>query len=136
MQGNTAIGREMRCMSPEMIPKVYSRSNLFSVHLIPNRKGADLLKWMTIALAAAALTGCSPASRPIERTVVQAPPVASGTDYVWARNDGRRMATDPALRRQGESDQAECRARATTTELVLPLFVSCMESRGYHRRTA
>lgn len=101
-----------------------------------NQKGADLLKWITLAIAATALNACSPASRPVERTVVQAPAAAPNTNYVWARNDGRRMATDPALRRQGESDQAECRARATTSEFILPIFVTCMESRGYHRRNA
>lgn len=95
-----------------------------------------MLRLFTLGLAAAALSGCSPASRPVERVALQTPPPAStNTDYVWARNDGRRMATDPSLRRQGESDQAECRAQATGREFVLPVFVSCMEARGYHRRS-
>jgi hypothetical protein len=98
-------------------------------------EGAKLLKRIMILAAATVLNGCSPASRPVERVAVQSPaPATTSQNYVWARNDGRRMATDPSLRRQGESDQAECRARATSGELIMPIFVSCMEGKGYHRR--
>jgi hypothetical protein len=61
----------------------------------------------------------------------------TGDQYVWARNDGRRMASDPALLRQGQADQAACRAMASAQGLLnMPAFVRCMEARGYSRRRA
>ena len=60
-----------------------------------------------------------------------------GDHYVWARNDGRRMSSDPALLRQGQADQAACHAIATTQAVLnMPAFVHCMETRGYSRRRA
>jgi hypothetical protein len=61
-------------------------------------------------------------------------PVPAET-YVWARNDGRRMAENPDLLRRGQADQAACRATAYTSgTLNLQVFASCMEARGYSRR--
>jgi|LauGreDrversion4_2_1035121.scaffolds.fasta_scaffold166103_2 hypothetical protein len=60
-----------------------------------------------------------------------------GDHYVWARNDGRRMSSDPALLRQGQADQAACHASASTRGVLnMPAFVYCMETRGYSRRRA
>jgi hypothetical protein len=66
------------------------------------------------------------------QAAVSAPQAES---YVWARNDGRRMADNPDLLRQGQADQAACRASASgASTLDIQAFTSCMESRGYSRR--
>lgn len=73
------------------------------------------------------------------RAVQTAAPIAENppeNSYVWARNDGRRMATDPDLYRKGQADQARCRESATVAgALNFPAFSSCMEAAGYNRRS-
>ncbi len=60
---------------------------------------------------------------------------APAEEYVWARNDGRRMAANPDLLRQGQIDQSACRASATAGGVLnVAAFTSCMEARGYSRR--
>lgn len=83
--------------------------------------------------AAVLLSACAPTrGRPVSAQAVTPPPAEN---YVWARNDGRRMADNPELLRQGQADQAACTASATTSgTLNLQIFTSCMESRGYSRR--
>ena len=77
--------------------------------------------------AAVLLSACAPTTT---RTVS-----ASSETYVWARNDGRRMAANPELLRQGQADQAACRATASTSgTLNLQVFASCMAARGYSPR--
>lgn len=97
-----------------------------------------MLRFCPVVVIAILLAGCSPAHRPVERVSVErATPPSSDQNYVWARNDGRRMATDPELRRKGEADQQQCNDQASGGgALNLPAFVSCMEGRGYHRRTS
>lgn len=83
--------------------------------------------------AAVLLSACAPTTRRVAapEAAVQAP----AENYVWARNDGRRMADNPELLRQGQADQAACRASASAAgTLNLAAFTSCMESRGYSRR--
>lgn len=64
-----------------------------------------------------------------------APSAPAAENYVWARNDGRRMSENPELLRQGQADQAACRASASGGgSLNMPAFISCMEARGYSRR--
>lgn len=100
-----------------------------------------LTKLIAVTLAAGFLAACS-------RTDSRAPlaPQASAMpqqsapapeNYVWARNDGRRMSGNPELLAQGQADQNRCRAGATTAVgLDMPAFVRCMESSGYSRRNA
>jgi len=85
--------------------------------------------------AAVLLSACAPTrGRPVSAQAVTAPPAAQ--NYVWARNDGRRMADNPDLYRQGQADQAACTASATNAgTLNLQAFTSCMEARGYSRRS-
>lgn len=82
--------------------------------------------------AAVLLSACAPTrGRPVAQAVATPP----AENYVWARNDGRRMADNPELLRQGQADQAACTASATTAgTLNLQAFTSCMEARGYSRR--
>ncbi|MDB5643648.1 MAG: hypothetical protein JWN07_2965 [Hyphomicrobiales bacterium] len=80
------------------------------------------------------LSACAPTT---SRTAMapQAAATPTAENYVWARNDGRRMAENPELLRQGQADQATCRATASSGgTLNLATFTSCMESRGYSRR--
>jgi hypothetical protein len=64
-----------------------------------------------------------------------AAPQPASRPFVWARTDGRRMATDPVLRRTGERDRAECGAAALVrVDADMPLMESCMSARGYYRR--
>jgi hypothetical protein len=85
--------------------------------------------------AAVLLSACAPT-----RTASVAPQVTAAQpaeNYVWARNDGRRMAENPDLLRQGRADQAACSASASTAGALNPAaFASCMEARGYSRRRA
>ena len=65
-------------------------------------------------------------------------PAASGQadSYVWARNDGRRMADNPALLRLGQKDQSECRAQASAgANPDKNAYFDCMKGRGYSPRT-
>jgi hypothetical protein len=85
--------------------------------------------------AAILLSACAPNTRQSAAPQVAVAPPAE--NYVWARNDGRRMSENPDLLRQGQIDQAACRASASSGgTLSLPAFTSCMESRGYSRRRA
>lgn len=89
-----------------------------------------------VALSAVVLlSACTGRSGPVAPRVAAAPPPAAAENYVWARNDGRRMADNPELLRQGQADQAACRASAGGGgALNMQAFVSCMEARGYSRR--
>lgn len=93
------------------------------------------MRVMFVALSAAALvSACAPTSGSRVMSVQAEPPAES---YVWARNDGRRMAENPDLLRKGQADQADCRASASSAgTLNLAAFTSCMEARGYSRRRA
>ncbi len=64
------------------------------------------------------------------------PFVSSHTEsYVWARNDGRRMADNPALLRLGQRDQRECRAEArAVAHSEKNAYFDCMKGRGYSPR--
>ena len=57
--------------------------------------------------------------------------------YVWARNDGQRMAGNPRLLQQGKKDQADCRMLATRGSILNQArFADCMRERGYAPRRA
>jgi hypothetical protein len=90
---------------------------------------------LAVVSAAVLLSACAPTARQsVEPQVAAAPPAEN---YVWARNDGRRMSENPELLRQGQTDQAACRASASGGgTLNLAAFTSCMEARGYSRRRA
>lgn len=61
---------------------------------------------------------------------------ANSGNYVWARNDGRRMADNPALFRQGQKDQSECQSEASAGGgLNQSIYFDCMRGRGYSPRT-
>lgn len=88
------------------------------------------------ALAAASLAACSP-SRPAPPPVAAAPVAAQPQkeSFVWARADGRRMATDPVLLRKGQEDKARCEALSSSTgQLDFNTFSICMNRAGYVRR--
>jgi hypothetical protein len=98
-------------------------------------------KLLTVVLAAGLLSACSGRmdgrNALMQPTMAEAPRPAQQETYVWARNDGRRMANNPELYRQGQADQARCRAGATRGEtLDLAVFTRCMESSGYNRRNS
>lgn len=84
--------------------------------------------------AAVLLSACAPTGTRMDMAS-QSAAMASAETYVWARNDGRRMAGNPELLRQGQADQAACRATASTSGMLnLQVFASCMEARGYSPR--
>ena len=84
--------------------------------------------------AAVLVSACAPTTTrmsPASQSVAMPP----AENYVWARNDGRRMAGNLELLRQGQADQAACRATASTSgTLNLQVFASCMAARGYSPR--
>lgn len=95
-----------------------------------------IAKLFVVAMAAGLVSACAP-SRPI---VVEAQPVrtaqAPQPDYVWARNDGQRMAGNPTLYAKGQADQNRCRQSSTISGMLdQPAFVRCMESSGYTARS-
>ncbi|HEY8578895.1 MAG TPA: hypothetical protein VIL72_03355 [Beijerinckiaceae bacterium] len=96
------------------------------------------MKTRIILLAAAAcgLAACSDRGAMAARPTAVA--VAPAQDnYLWARNDGRRMSGNPELMAQGRADQEQCRLNSTSGgQLVQSAYVSCMEARGYSRRQA
>lgn len=77
----------------------------------------------------------SPTQEPRVIAALEPSAPASAENYVWARADGQRMATNPELLRQGRADQARCRQSAQTSNgaLDLPVFSGCMEASGYVR---
>jgi hypothetical protein len=100
----------------------------------------------TRLLAAAMIAGLLSACSPTRETGVSASSEPTGSaretgvstspeNYVWARTDGQRMATNPELLRQGRADQARCRESASTRTGAIdrPTFAECMESSGYVR---
>lgn len=91
------------------------------------------MRVLLVAVSAAILlSACGPTSR---ARMAPQQAAAPAENYVWARNDGRRMADNPELLRQGQADQAACRASATSAgSLNIAAFTSCMEARGYSRR--
>ena len=99
---------------------------------------ADLL---AVAIIASLLCACSPTSDTGKSASFEAgvptsrETGASADNYVWARTDGQRMATNPELLRKGQADQARCResASARTGALDMPTFTGCMEASGYVR---
>lgn len=100
--------------------------------IVPGRRHAPV-----IALVAAALpllAGCASAPAPQPMAAVQ-PQADSGREKVWARADGRRMAGNPALTRQGQQDLSECRTLAAIEgqpgKYVIPTLNDCMNGRGY-----
>ncbi len=91
-------------------------------------------------LACLALTACAgrvDRGNPFASSARQVQSAPAVESYVWARNDGQRMSANPALLRQGQKDQAECRDQATSGgTLNRNAFVQCMQKRGYSQRPA
>ena len=92
-----------------------------------NRIGHSVL----ILGAVLSVAACSPRTPPAQ-------PVAPTTNKVWARADGQRMAGNPALTRQGQTDLTQCRALASVGsapgQYDLMILNGCMTSRGYVER--
>jgi len=64
-----------------------------------------------------------------------APPITAASDpYTWARVDGQRMADNPLLLKQGQTDRQTCYA-ASATAASADAYVKCMRSRGYTQIT-
>jgi hypothetical protein len=87
---------------------------------------------LCVSLGAALLvSACTPRTPPV---VAQAP----AANKVWARADGQRMAGNPALTRQGQTDLTQCRALAAVGsapgQYDLMILNGCMTSRGYVER--
>jgi len=85
------------------------------------------------AVIAAALSGCARAPAPAPAAASASPGQAD--NKAWARIDGRRMAGNPALTRQGQSDLSTCRAESAVSPGArmydLPALEACMQRRGY-----
>lgn len=87
------------------------------------------MKRHAVLLASLALTACNVAAPPPRVAVAPAP---QREDLLWARKDGRRMATNPQLYQQGTLDKQRCTEEASLSgTLDFPLFASCMDRAGY-----
>ena len=63
--------------------------------------------------------------------VAASPPITAASDpYTWARVDGQRMADNPLLLKQGQTDRQTCYA-ASAAAASADAYVKCMRSRGY-----
>jgi hypothetical protein len=83
-------------------------------------------KFISAAMALLALAGC------VSRESTYAPP---NGNVAWARKDGRRMASNPALYEMGMRDKHSCEARASQGgALDFNVFSACMDEKGYYRR--
>jgi hypothetical protein len=86
------------------------------------------MKRIAVLLTSLILTACNAAAPPPR--VAVAP--ALGDELLWARKDGRRMATNPQLYEQGTLDKQRCTEEASMSgALDFPLFSSCMDRAGY-----
>ena len=89
------------------------------------------------ALALAACAGRIDRSNPLAYAAQPVPFAPAQSSYVWARNDGQRMSGNPALLRQGQKDQAQCRDQANSGDASKSnVFAQCMQRRGYFQRQA
>lgn len=94
------------------------------------------MKTLALAALGAALlvSGCNTRA-PAPPPVAAAPSPTGSDNKVWARVDGQRMAGNPALTRQGQSDLKECREQSAVspgaTVYQLRILNECMERRGY-----
>lgn len=83
-------------------------------------------------VAVATLAGCSRGPAP---AVATAPVAGQSDNKAWARIDGRRMAGNPALTRQGQADLTACRTESAVNPAAklydLPALEACMQRRGY-----
>ena len=99
-----------------------------------------LHKFFASCLVSLMLTACAgriDRGTPFSNSARYVSVAASPSPYVWARNDGQRMAGNPALLRQGQKDQAHCRDEAATSgALNHNVFAQCMQRRGYSARLA
>lgn len=88
-------------------------------------------RWAFALGTVLSVAACSPRTPPAQ-------PVAPTTNKVWARADGQRMAGNPALTRQGQTDLTQCRALASVGsapgQYDLMILNGCMTSRGYVER--
>ena len=92
------------------------------------------MKVQFVALTAAVvLAGCVPQNRAMTDNRAATASIAQpSSNILWARTDGRRMASDPVLYQQGVEDKARCEAEATANgALDFGQFSACMNRSGY-----
>jgi hypothetical protein len=83
--------------------------------------------------AAMVLAGCVPQNRAMtDNRAVTASLAQPSSSIMWARTDGRRMASDPVLYQRGVEDKSRCEEEATSTgALDFGQFSACMNRSGY-----
>lgn len=87
------------------------------------------MKRLAVVFASLAVSACNAVAPPPR---VAMAPVPQREELLWARKDGRRMATNPQLYQQGTLDKQRCTEEASLSgALDFPLFSSCMDRAGY-----
>lgn len=88
------------------------------------------MKRLAIVLASLTLAACNSTLPPPR--VAAAPAAPEADELLWARKDGRRMATNPDLYQQGTLDKQRCTDEASMSgALDFPVFSRCMDRSGY-----
>jgi hypothetical protein len=88
--------------------------------------GEQMCRGIIAFFALLALSGC------VSQQYADVPP-SPGIE--WARSDGQRMSTNPALLAKGTRDKDLCTANASTGNGVdFNAFSACMVQNGYYRR--
>jgi PBP1b-binding outer membrane lipoprotein LpoB len=89
-----------------------------------------MTRFAALVILTALLPGC--VSTPTTRAPAPVASVAPPDNILWARKDGRRMATDPELYQQGTIDKEYCAQEASVSgQLDFPAFAKCMDRSGY-----
>ncbi|MFO1148371.1 MAG: hypothetical protein U1E62_08340 [Alsobacter sp.] len=89
-----------------------------------------MTRLIALVVLAALLPGCVPTTA--TRAPAPTASVSAPDNILWARKDGRRMATDPELYQQGLVDKEYCAQQASMSgELDFPAFAKCMDRSGY-----
>jgi hypothetical protein len=89
------------------------------------------MRWLVLTGAVCVLaSACSTRNR--ERLTAEPPPAP--TSFAWARSDGQRIAGNPELTENAQSDIAACQAETPPQAARGVPGEACMRTRGYYIR--
>jgi hypothetical protein len=91
-----------------------------------------MVRLLPVVVLSAFVAGCVPSMSSRAPAPVAAVQPSPYDNILWARKDGRRMATDPELYQQGLVDKEYCAQQASGSgQLDFPVFAKCMDRSGY-----
>lgn len=98
--------------------------------------GSIASRWLGSGLVLVCLSGClSQHGAATGSAGGQTLAPQTNSSIIWARKDGQRMAGNPVLYEQGQSDKSQCEGRASQSgTLDFAVFSACMDEKGYYRR--